>query len=196
MDYLWLYYTLSGAPGAAPGRCSPAGIRPKIRAAGTPVPPPVEDRAVKKAKYVSDLSGDERVVMAILRAAESFKRGQTEVCRSYGLSFPQYNVLRVLEASEGGRNIVSGVSKIMLVPVANMTGLAKGLERDGFIARTSDPKDERVTVLEITAKGRRTLEELRARKDGHIAAVLAGFSPSEKDDLLDKARRLIRNSRP
>ncbi|MBI5440431.1 MAG: MarR family transcriptional regulator [Deltaproteobacteria bacterium] len=133
--------------------------------------------------------------MAVLRAAEAFKRGQTDVCRSHGLSFPQYNVLRVLEASEQGRNTVSGVSRIMLVPVANMTGLAKGLERDGFILRTSDPRDERVTVLEITEKGRRTLDDLRAAKDDHIEAILSGFSGEERQELLALARRLVRNSR-
>lgn len=149
----------------------------------------------RDVKYVSDLTASERTLMAVLRAGEGFKRGQAEACRAHGLSFPQYNILRVLEASEGGRNIVSGVSKIMLVPVANMTGLAKGLEREGFIVRTSDPKDERVTVLTITDKGRRALEEIREDKDRHIEAVLAGFSDQEKQDLLDMARRLVRNGR-
>jgi len=159
-------------------------------------PGPKEGDVAKNSKYVSDLTQNERVLMAIVRAAENFKRGQTEACRAFGLSFPQYNVLRVLEASEGGRNIVSGVSKIMLVPVANMTGLAKGLERAGFINRTSDPGDERVTVLEITPTGRQTLEDIREGKDAQMEAMLAGFSEEEKLDLLEKARRILRNGRP
>lgn len=149
----------------------------------------------KEVKYVSDLTANERTLMAVLRAGEAFKRGQTEACRAHGLSFPQYNILRVLEASENGRNIVSGVSKIMLVPVANMTGLTKGLEREGFILRSSDPKDERVTVLEITEKGRRAVDEIRDDKDRHIGAVLAGFTDEEKEQLLDMARRLVRSAR-
>jgi DNA-binding MarR family transcriptional regulator len=148
----------------------------------------------RNVRYVSDLTENERVVMAMLRAAEGFKRGQTELCRAYGLSFPQYNVLRVLEASEEGRNIVSGVSKIMLVPVANMTGLAKGLERDGFISRTSDPKDERVTILELSDKGRQTLDEIRTTKDAHIETILSELSEVERRDLLDMARRIVRTS--
>jgi DNA-binding MarR family transcriptional regulator len=35
-----------------------------------------------------------------------------------------------------------------------MTGIAKRLERDGFLIRKSDPRDERVTILQITAKGK------------------------------------------
>ena len=54
--------------------------------------------------YKSDLSTDEKVLMAIVRAAEVFKRNHSTVFRNYGLSFPQYNVLRVLEASKNSQN--------------------------------------------------------------------------------------------
>lgn len=57
----------------------------------------------------------------------------------------------------------------MLVPRANMTGIAKGLERSGFIIRKSDPRDERVTILEITPK-------------------------ADKTELLAKLKRLIENN--
>lgn len=150
---------------------------------------------MKNVRYVSDLTENEKVLMALLRAAESFKRGQAEVCRGYGLSFPQYNVLRVLEASVDGRNNVSGVSKILLSPVANMTGLAKGLERAGFITRSSDPADERVTVLEITSKGRKTLDAIKGAKDAQMEETLSDFTAEEKRELLEKARRIIRKSR-
>lgn len=154
-----------------------------------------EGAVARNVRYVSNQTENERALMAVLRSGEAFKRGQAEVCRAHGLSFPQYNILRVLEASEDGRNSVSGVSKIMLVPVANMTGLAKGLERQGFILRTSHPNDERVTVLEITEKGRSAVDQIREDKDRHIEAVLEGFADEEKEILLDLARRIVRNAR-
>jgi MarR family 2-MHQ and catechol resistance regulon transcriptional repressor len=49
-------------------------------------------------KYKSDMSGDERVAMAIVRAAERFKKQVSSLLKNYGLSFSQYNVLRVLRA--------------------------------------------------------------------------------------------------
>jgi hypothetical protein len=85
---------------------------------------------VNARSYVSDLSINEKVLIAMVRAAELFKRSHTAIFRNYGLSFPQYNVLRVLDASQNGRNRISEVSRIMLVPGANMTGIAKRLERD------------------------------------------------------------------
>jgi DNA-binding MarR family transcriptional regulator len=146
-------------------------------------------------RYVSDLSANEKVLMAIVRAAENFKRTHTAIFRKWGLSFPQYNVLRVLDASRNGRNKISGVSRIMLVPGANMTGIAKRLERDGFLVRKSDPHDERVTILQITPKGKKTLKHIKAEKDQSIQKLLNGFSERDKLILLDRIKQLIKKNR-
>ena len=145
-------------------------------------------------RYVSDLSTNEKMLMAMVRAAEGFKRSHTAIFRNYGLSFPQYNVLRVLDASQNGKNKISEVSTVMLVPSANMTGIAKRLERDGFLIRKADPNDERVTILEITPKGRKTLKNIEQEKDRSIETILSGFSQKDKMELLDKLKRLIMNN--
>jgi DNA-binding MarR family transcriptional regulator len=141
------------------------------------------------------LSANEKVLMAIVRAAENFKRTHSAVFRKYGLSFPQYNVLRVLDASRNGRNKISEISRIMLVPGANMTGIAKRLERDGFLLRESDPSDERVTILQITAKGEKTLKRIKDEKDRILEKVLSGLSDKDKVELLDRVKQLIKKNR-
>jgi DNA-binding MarR family transcriptional regulator len=146
-------------------------------------------------RYVSDLSANEKVLMAIVRAAENFKRTHTTIFRKYGLSFPQYNVLRVLDASRNGRNKISEVSRIMLVPGANMTGIAKRLDRDGFLNRRPDPRDERVTILEITLRGKRTLKNIKKEKDQSIEKLLNGFSHKDKTYLVDRVKQLIKKNR-
>jgi MarR family 2-MHQ and catechol resistance regulon transcriptional repressor len=143
--------------------------------------------------YKSDLSTDEKVLMAIVRAAETFKRDHADVFRNYGLSFPQYNVLRVLEASTNGRNKITNVSRIMLVPGANITGIAKRLAKDGFIIKKNDLKDERVTLLEITPKGKRTLKRIQKDKDKRLELMLRNLSDPEKFELLEKIKRILKN---
>jgi len=150
---------------------------------------------MNKGNYRSDLSGDEKVLMAIVRAAERFKRAISALFRSYHLSFPQYNILRVLDASTDGRSRITEVSRIMLVPGANITGLAKRLEKSGFIQRKSDLKDERVTLLEITPKGKETLASIEKDRDQLLKKLLKGLLPQEKKDLLAVIKRLIQNSR-
>jgi DNA-binding MarR family transcriptional regulator len=143
--------------------------------------------------YKSDLSVNEKVLMAIVRLAEVFKRSHSAVFRNYGLSFPQYNVLRVLEASRNGRNKMSAVSRIMLVPGANITGIAKRLEKDGFIIKKSDPADDRVTLLEITPKGKRTLKNIEKEKDDWLERALLNLSHHQKLELLNKVKRILKN---
>jgi len=150
---------------------------------------------LRNGGYVSDLTISEKVLMGIVRAAENFKRIHSAIFRRYGLTFQKYNILRVLEASENGRNNISGVSKIMLVPGANVTGIAKRLERGGFIIRKSDPLDERVTLLEITPKGRKTLKKIEKEKDKDIAIILKDFSNDDLLDLLAKIKQITKNNR-
>ena len=145
--------------------------------------------------YRSDLSGDEKLLMAIVRAAETFKRVVSSLFRKFNLSVPQYNILRVLDASTDGQSRITEVSRIMLVSSANMTGLAKRLEKSGFIARKSDPKDERVTLLEITLKGKATLADIELKRDQLLDQMLKGFLAKEKKELLILVRRLLRNTR-
>ena len=149
-----------------------------------------------KGTYKSDLSTDEKVLMAIIRAAEHFKRVHSSVFRNFGLSFPQYNVLRVLDASKNGKNKISDVSRIMLVPGANITGVAKRLEKDGFIIKKSDPADDRVTILEITPKGKRTLKNIKKAKDEWLELMLKNLSENQKLELLDKVKRILKNGIP
>jgi DNA-binding MarR family transcriptional regulator len=143
--------------------------------------------------YKSDLSTDEKVLMAIVGVAGTFKRTQSGVFRNYGLSFPQYNVLRVLGASEKSRMKISEVSRIMHVPGANITGIAKRLAKHGFIIKKSDPDDERVTLLEITPKGKRTLKHIEKEKDAWLQTMLENLSKNEKLELLDKVKQIFKN---
>lgn len=149
---------------------------------------------MNKINYNSDLTFNEKVMMAVVRAAESFKRAQASIFKKYGLSFPQYNILRVLDASDHGQNKISVVGKIMLTPGANMTGLAKRLEQKKFILRKSDPKDERVTLLVITEEGRRLLKEIEDDKDEMVDRILDGFSTEGKNRLLKDLKKIIKEA--
>jgi DNA-binding MarR family transcriptional regulator len=145
--------------------------------------------------YQSDLSEDEKILMAIVRAAESFKRAASSLFGKYELSFPQYNILRVLDASDDGQTRITEVSRIMLVSGANMTGLAKRLEKNGFIVRKSDPKDERVTLLQVAPKGKTVLAEIEASRDELLENMLQDFSAEDRKTIYTMIRRLLRNIR-
>ena len=145
--------------------------------------------------YKGDLDINEKLMVAIVKASENYKKNADAIFRNYGLTFSQYNVLRVLNNSPNGKNTITITSRIMLVSGANMTGIAKRLEKDGFIIRRSDANDERITLLEITPKGKQTIKNISAEKDELIKTYLKGFSEEEKISVLENIKRIFLKKR-
>ena len=148
---------------------------------------------MNKGGYKSDLNIDEKVLMAVVRISEQFKKDSSAILAGDGLTFSQYNVLRVLDASENGENTITKVSRIMLVSGANMTGIAKRLEKNEFIIRKSDPKDERITLLEITPKGRQSLRNICGERDENLKKYLNSFSANEKEAMLSRLKQILKS---
>ena len=145
--------------------------------------------------YKSDMGIDERVMMAMVRIAERFKKNSSAVVKKWGLTFPQYNVLRVLDASENGQNTMRSVNRIMLVSSANMTGIAKRLEKNGFIIRTSDPNDDRLKRLQITPDGIQVLKDISDRKERSLRRYLMKYSDEQKSALMETLREILEQTK-
>ncbi|QTA87112.1 MarR family winged helix-turn-helix transcriptional regulator [Desulfonema magnum] len=141
--------------------------------------------------YSSDMSIDERVMMAIVRVAERFKKEASAILKNYELTFPQYNVLRVLDASKDGQNTMKNINRIMLVSSANMTGITKRLEKIGFINRKNVPEDDRLKSLELTEKGRLVLRRISDKKEDIVKKYLAKYSNEQKSELLVMLREIL-----
>jgi len=141
--------------------------------------------------YKSNLSLNEKLLMGVIRVAEDFKKQSSAIFKNYGLTFAQYNVLRVLNSSKDGVNTVTNVGKIMLVTGANMTGLAKRLERDGYLIRKRHPQDERVTLLEISPKGKQALLNIEREKEENLRRYVGQFSDGEKRAILGQLKDMV-----
>ncbi|MFH1117429.1 MAG: MarR family transcriptional regulator [Pseudomonadota bacterium] len=140
------------------------------------------------------MSIDEKVMMAMVRIAERFKKDSAAVVKKWGLTFSQYNVLRVLDASEDGENTMRNVNRIMLVSSANMTGIAKRLEKSGFIVRKSDPDDDRIKRLQITPMGTEVLKAISDRKERSLREYLTRYSAPQRNALLSTLQDILRQT--
>ena len=152
----------------------------------------MQDKKTDRGGYKSDLNADEKVMIAIVRAAELFKKESGAIFKNYGLTFSQYNVLRILDGTPNGKNTITNVSRIMLVSGANMTGVAKRLEKSGFLIRRGDANDERITLLEITPKGRQSLKNICEEKDENLEKYMSNFSADEKEEMLAGLKQILR----
>lgn len=55
----------------------------------------------------------------------------------------------------------------------------KSLEGAGYLTRTPDPADGRATVVEVSAEGRRLVDDARADRIALLGTALAGWSTAD-----------------
>lgn len=122
----------------------------------------------------------EKVLLNLVRVAERLKREQGAIFKNSGITFPQYNVLRVLCTYEGGKTTTTKVSRKMLVSGPNISALLKRLEKRGFVIRERDPNDERVIFIKITPKGTKTLADVQEEKDKNLNKFFCDMTEEEK----------------
>jgi DNA-binding MarR family transcriptional regulator len=98
------------------------------------------------------------------------------------LSRTATSVLATLRDS--GPQRVTALAATEAVAQPTMTTLIGRLERDGLVARGSDPEDARAVRVAITADGRARLEARRAARTALLGDRLMGLDDSERAALL------------
>jgi MarR family transcriptional regulator, 2-MHQ and catechol-resistance regulon repressor len=129
-----------------------------------------------------------RVYVKLLRAAKAVVvRLEPGLARA-GLTSTQLGVLEAilhkgpLSQRELGRKV--------LTSAGNMTDVIDKLEHRGLVSRSRQPGDRRAVRVELTAEGRRSIEELFPRHAGRIAAAMGGLSVTELRELGALLRKL------
>lgn len=100
-------------------------------------------------------------------AADRLLRGEIEVLRLADLTFPQYNVLRILRGARPEALSCGTISDRMVTRDSDLTRLLDRLEERGLVTRGRHPRDRRVVTAGITAAGLRLLRGL----DGPVGRV-------------------------
>ena len=101
----------------------------------------------------------------LLQAREAVMAHNRPRLREHGLSDQQWRVLRVL--GEHGAVETGRVAREAFILGPSLTGVLARMERDGLVRRERDPADQRRTVVEATAKGRKLVEKLSNTVEAH-----------------------------
>lgn len=110
---------------------------------------------------------EERVFESVMLAADHLLRGEVEVLRGEDLTFPQYNVLRILRGARPERPSCGAIAQQMVTRDSDLTRLLDRLEERGLVRRMRDENDRRIVTAEITDAGLHLLRKL----DGPIDRV-------------------------
>lgn len=137
------------------------------------------------------LTSHDKVLVNLVRVAERLRREQGAIFKKYGITFPQYNVLRVLCTYSRGKTTTSNVCRKMLVPGPNLSALLKRLENGAFLTRNRDPNDERVILLQITSKGIKTLANVEEEKNENLKKFFEGMTEKEIRNLTSTLVKIL-----
>jgi homoprotocatechuate degradation regulator HpaR len=103
-------------------------------------------------------------------------------------------VLRVL--GEHGTVETGRVAREAYILGPSLTGVLTRMERDGLIGRERDPADQRRTVVQATAKGRKLVETLSHTIEAHYAAMEKSLGKQKLAQLYALLDELIELEQP
>lgn len=98
--------------------------------------------------------------VAIARTAAVLDHRISEAFRPFGLTAPQYNVLRILNGSAESGLCGREIGERMINQVPDVTRMLDRMEALGLIVRSRDAEDRRHIRVRITPVGIRRIEEL------------------------------------
>ena len=90
-----------------------------------------------------------------------------------------------------GPTTTSSLAAAERVRPQSMSQTVAELGAAGLVARTPDPTDGRRILIDITERGRATLEEDRARREGWLASAIEADLTPEEQRILQQAVAIL-----
>jgi homoprotocatechuate degradation regulator HpaR len=125
----------------------------------------------------------------LLQAREAVMAHARPSLRAQGLSDQQWRVLRVL--GEHGTVETGTVAREAFILGPSLTGVLTRMERDGLIRRERDPADQRRTVVQATAKGRKLVDKLSGVIEAHYTKMETSLGKQKLAQLYELLDHLI-----
>jgi DNA-binding MarR family transcriptional regulator len=141
---------------------------------------------------VTELNGSPRSIVCLgtLARAEALASAQiTYRLREHDLSRTAYNALTFLAAAERPLGPQELAQQLLVSPGA-VTQLLDLLERQGRIRRQSSKSDRRMSVVTLTAAGRRVLAQAQPAVAEATDRALAGLNSNEQHQLMRLLQKL------
>ena len=125
---------------------------------------PIEEARRHWEERWSGKAADEMVaVTSIMRVHQILMGRLNELLEPFGLTFPRYEALMLLNLSRRGSLPLGKIGERLQVHRTSVTNTIDGLEKLGLVRRIPHETDRRAVLAEIRPKGRRVAEEATAK---------------------------------
>ncbi|MCI4666743.1 MAG: MarR family transcriptional regulator [Bacteroidia bacterium] len=128
-----------------------------------------------------------QAIFEIIRTGHWFTDEVNKSLKEFGVTEPQFNVLRILRGAKGRPVSVGEILENMLQSSSNITRLVDKLIAKGYVKRTECPTNRRKMDITITEDGLNILEKL----DEKVIAFHAPYVNKLTEKELNSLRNLI-----
>lgn len=132
---------------------------------------------------------DQEVSLNIFVTSYFLRSKHEEVLSKFGLTMPQYNVLRILNGVYPNGHPRCDIISRMIEPAPDVTRLIDRLLKQKLVERFNSDTDKRLSMTHITEKGIKLLEKVKPEIDSLGSFISTALSNTEKktlSDLLEK----------
>src|SRR5258708_7408381 len=136
----------------------------------------------------TDLTFEERFIVALRRITRARDIHSHLLQREFGVTGPQLSTLRVIHRLQP---VSAGdLARAAHIGYATLTGILDRLEAHGHVTRKRDPADRRTAVLKMTKTGERLLASAPSLLQTRLHEELQRMSEAERKALLDALRKV------
>ena len=136
-------------------------------------------------------------IIAWKSVAETYKAVYSYIMsdlRQYGLTPPQYAVLRLIGVSRSKRLTMSEIGKEMTVTFANITTIVDNLEKLKYVRRQRDLEDRRLVKVELTNSGSKLFKKIFKSHRLEIAKLMKVLDENELQSLIEHTKSIKKNT--
>jgi DNA-binding MarR family transcriptional regulator len=108
---------------------------------------------------------------------ENFVRQSLQA--NFDTTLPRFDLMAQLERAPEGLKM-NELSRRMMVTGGNVTGITDQLEKEGLVARDTDPNDRRSISVCLTPAGRKAFDAMAVAHEQWVVEMFGGLSLDEK----------------
>lgn len=121
--------------------------------------------------------------LALMRVGSELLEAFEHTFASHGLSSGRFAVMMTLRRNPDGLSPAE-LADLVCVTRPTMTGLLDTLDKGGLIERRPHPEDHRAQTVSLSRSGRALLHRMLPSHFRRHAALMAGLSRAERDELV------------
>lgn len=129
-----------------------------------------------------------KLLIALTRTTQAVHKRSGNIFEQGGLTTAQFSVLEALYHK--GEMTISEIMKTILSTPGNMTVVIKNLEKEKLITKNDNPEDKRATLIRITEKGNKLIENIFPKHIKDLEDCFSTLSSEEKENIIKLLKKL------